>query len=405
VVRVTDKEQNESPRIEIEIATVLLGFLFILDSIILTMPSDVLTIIRNISISDYLFFPTMQFGDLFSLASLYCSFLLLLSIPLYLLHLKLKTRVILLIARNLLAVSMYLVAILIVLLNGSFMDRLIGMQTTVYMNPLTGLVLGISFIVTIIYILASWVWYFYSDLAIVKRFKSFISKYKAKTSKKPELGQNLRQLILKILSNRRHTRDSRMSERNQTKNESSAPNISKRNRLQGWIYYGISVAIMVFVVFVTFSIIRTFPDYVPISNADNLLQIWITTNGVLMGFVGIIFAQLLSSIMDQQNTLYQHMLEETDTTHFAGLKKILNYLEVRRVVLSVATAATLMFLAYSILLSMDGIARNSLLKPTDVYAVNGFMFGPLLYSILGIAFLMVSLALPLKPPLQDSLSG
>ena len=43
--------------------------------------------------------------------------------------------------------------------------------------------------------------------------------------------------------------------------------------------------VLLFIVFVVLSIIKLFPDYVPITNADNLLQIWITTNGVLMGFV------------------------------------------------------------------------------------------------------------------------
>lgn len=174
-------DANESPRIEIEIATVLLGFVFILDSIILTMPSDVLTIIKNVTITGYLGILTIQFGDLFSLASLYCSFLLLLAVPLYLLYLKLKTRAILLIARDLLAVSIYLVAILVVLLNGSFMARLVGVQANAYMNPLSGEVLSISFTVTIAYIFLSWLLYFYFDLAIVKRFKRLISRYKAKT--------------------------------------------------------------------------------------------------------------------------------------------------------------------------------------------------------------------------------
>ncbi len=55
-----------------------------------------------------------------------------------------------------------------------------------------------------------------------------------------------------------------------------------------WIVHYVSiVAVVLFIVFVTLSIILTFPDYVPISNADNLLQIWITANGVLMGFHGL----------------------------------------------------------------------------------------------------------------------
>ena len=180
---------------------------------------------------------------------------------------------------------------------------------------------------------------------------------------------------------------------------------SKKVRILKWIAHYISiVAVLLFIVFVTFSIIRTFPDYVPISNADNLLQIWITANGVLMGFAGIIFAQLISSTMDQQNTLYQCILEEelSNKHRTKQLKKKLNYLDDRRLALIICTASTLMLLAYSILLSMQGIAKNSLLKPTDTYAVNGFMFGPLLSSVCGMGLLIIALVLPLKPPLEDS---
>lgn len=203
-----------------------------------------------------------------------------------------------------------------------------------------------------------------------------------------------------------------MSENKQrTKIESSAnvksleiSGLSKilKRGLRAFAYYGIALAIIIFVLFVAWSIIRTFPDYVPISNADNLLQIWITANGVLLGFVGIIFAQLLSSTMDQQNVLYQRILNKTETAYTKELKKILDYLDRRRLVLSITAASTLMLFAYSILLSMEGIARNSLLEPTDVYAVNGFMSGPLLYSLIGITVLTMSLVLPLKPPTEIS---
>jgi amino acid transporter len=177
--------------------------------------------------------------------------------------------------------------------------------------------------------------------------------------------------------------------------------------LKGIARYLSIVAIIVFILIVVISIITTFPDYVPISNADNLLQIWITANGVLMGFAGIIFAQLISSTMDQQNTLYERILEEelSNKHHTKELKKRLNDLDTRRIVLSIDTAFTLIFLAYSILLSMQAIARNSLLSPTDVYAVAGFMSGPLYYSVIGIALLILALVLPLKPPLEEALES
>jgi Na+/melibiose symporter-like transporter len=166
-------------------------------------------------------------------------------------------------------------------------------------------------------------------------------------------------------------------------------------------FYSI-LGVVLFITLVTFLIIRAFPDYVPISNADNLLQIWITTNGVLMGFVGIIFAQLISSTIDQQNTLYQRILEEelSNRHRTIQLKKKLNSLNLRKKLLSVCTMFSLMFFAYSILQSMQNLAKNSLLKPTDTYAVTGFLFAPLLSSIVAMGFLIIALVLPTKPPLE-----
>jgi membrane-associated HD superfamily phosphohydrolase len=179
-----------------------------------------------------------------------------------------------------------------------------------------------------------------------------------------------------------------------------------KEALRKWLgYYGSIVLVLIFIFFVAITIIRTFPDYVPIANADDLLQIWITTNGVLMGFVGIICAQLISATMDQQNTLYAKILDEEihNINHMEQLKKRMTFLDNRRLALSLCTAGTLGLLAYSILLSMQGLARDALLKPTDTYSVTGFMFGPLLWSVLGIGLLIITLVLPLKPPLEEPL--
>jgi uncharacterized membrane protein len=159
---------------------------------------------------------------------------------------------------------------------------------------------------------------------------------------------------------------------------------------------------LLYLVYVVFSIIKTFPEYVPITNADTLLQIWITANGVILGFVGIIFAQLFSSTMDQQNTVYQRMLENKKKQR-EELKKIRDYLDNRRFALSMLTVLSLGFLTYSILLSMQAIATNSKFSATDVYAVQGFMFYPLVFSVLGIAVMIIALTLPLKPPLEEAL--
>jgi hypothetical protein len=167
----TDK--HESPKIEIEITTVLLGFLFVMDSIILTMPADVLTMVKGAGISGYFGIPILSVGNLFSLASLYCSLTLLVAIPFYLFYLRIGKEVILLTARTFLAISMYLIIILIVLINGAFMGRLIGTQSNAYMNPISGFVFSISVTATIAYILISWIWWLWSS----SKLQSFRKKH------------------------------------------------------------------------------------------------------------------------------------------------------------------------------------------------------------------------------------
>ena len=121
-----------------------------------------------------------------------------------------------------------------------------------------------------------------------------------------------------------------------------------------------------------------------------------------MGFVGIIFAQLLSSTMDLQNTLFQRILESEHHSKNREelLKRRIKFLDNRKIALSACTAFSLIFIAYSILLSMQGLAKNSLLSSTDTFAVTGFMFVPLLSSVIGMGFLIIAFLLPSTPPLQ-----
>ena|SRR5271157_18004 len=159
----TSSDAKESPRIEIEIATVLLGFLFVMDSIILTMPSDILSIIKNATFdAGYVF--SGSAADFLSIAGYYCTLLLLAAIPLYLLYLEIKRKFVLLFARTFLALSLFLVVHLVVNVNASFMYRLVGTQTNAYINPTLPFILIVSLMVTMAYILISWLLWFYPKL-------------------------------------------------------------------------------------------------------------------------------------------------------------------------------------------------------------------------------------------------
>jgi len=147
------------------------------------------------------------------------------------------------------------------------------------------------------------------------------------------------------------------------------------------------------------SITGAFPDYVPITTANNLLGIMISTDGFLLGFVGIVFAQLPSSIMDQQNILYQRMLEKHEEA--SDEMNSLKLLDFRKYGLLLAIAATFSLLLGSIFISMANIADNSKFLPTDTYATFSILFGPLWYTIIAVVLLVFALAVvPLRPPLK-----
>jgi len=66
-----------------------------------------------------------------------------------------------------------------------------------------------------------------------------------------------------------------------------------------WFFIALALVAIVFIVLLF--VLGIFPTYIPISTANELLNTLISVDGILVGFVGIIFAQLLSSLMDQQN--------------------------------------------------------------------------------------------------------
>jgi predicted nucleic acid-binding Zn ribbon protein len=163
--------------------------------------------------------------------------------------------------------------------------------------------------------------------------------------------------------------------------------------------FAISLIAVIFVFAILLSVIGFFPEYVPISNANDLLNSVINVDGILLGFVGIVFAQLLSSIMDQQNVIYERILEKPDEA--AENMKSLEFMDARKCGLSLITVVTFGSLLGSIFVSLANIAKNSKLLPTDTYATFGILFGPLLYTIIAVILLTLALAvLPMRPPLK-----
>lgn len=152
---------------------------------------------------------------------------------------------------------------------------------------------------------------------------------------------------------------------------------------------------------VSFYVVKIFPDYVPVATADDLLKILIEVDGILLGFVGIVFAQLLSSIMDQQNVLYERILEKRDEV--GNESKLLESLRESKIALSLPTIGTFFFLILSVFISMANIAKHAQFKPTDTYATSGVLFMPLSYVIVAVVLLIIPLVyLLMKPPLENT---
>ncbi len=167
------------------------------------------------------------------------------------------------------------------------------------------------------------------------------------------------------------------------------------------ISFGLALALVLAIFYFSFSLIDVFPDYVTISTANNLSEIMIQANGILLGFVGIIFAQLLSSIMDQQNIVYQRILEKS-VLNASEEKKLLDFLDFRKSGLVFIATFTFAFLLFSIFSSMVTIARNSELLVTDTFATSGILFLPLFFTIVAVILLMLAfIALPMRPPIEE----
>jgi len=160
----------------------------------------------------------------------------------------------------------------------------------------------------------------------------------------------------------------------------------------------VSIVLVGVILYFSLQIINLFPEYILIATENDLLKIMIEADGILLGFVGIIFAQLFSSILDQQNVLYQSILDKGDKT--GDKKKSIDFLDYRRNSLAFIIAFTFLFLLLSIFGAMVNIAKNSQNLPTDTFS-SSILFVPLVFMVVGIVLLMVAfVALPIRPPLE-----
>lgn len=185
-MEVTEKETtlNESHRLEIEITAVLLGFVFVMYSIILTMPNDVVTIVNQGGMTNFFGVPFVSYGDIISEFGLCSSFSLLGAILFYIWFLKTKKETMLLTARSFLASGLFLSVFLLVAINTLIGARLVGSKVNVYMNPFASLLLSFSTIATFGSILSLWVPWLYKNVRVrLKKARPLIHEVVMMTEK------------------------------------------------------------------------------------------------------------------------------------------------------------------------------------------------------------------------------
>jgi hypothetical protein len=156
-------------------------------------------------------------------------------------------------------------------------------------------------------------------------------------------------------------------------------------------------AVFLIAFLITFAILALFPEYIKIQGTIDLMKALVDVDGVLLGFVGIVYAQLFSSVMDQQNTIFEKMLSNPKQySRYDGLQK--EYSK-RKKNLVWATLATFSCLLISILISLVGIGRVSIFDPAkDTYTV-WLAFFPMLFLVLAVVVLVYALVgLPTEPP-------
>jgi hypothetical protein len=165
--------------------------------------------------------------------------------------------------------------------------------------------------------------------------------------------------------------------------------------------FGLVALLVAILIYGSFSVLTVFPEFMLVKTSNDLLNTLIQVDGIVLGFSGIVFAQLLSSVMDQQNILYQRIIEKPEEA--SSKAELLEYFERRKITLSYSTLLTFLFLILSIYASMAGIAKISTLKFEDTYSTIATLWIPLLFGLVAMTFLAFSLTgLSLKPPLGNS---
>ncbi|WNZ29960.1 MAG: hypothetical protein IAX21_03635 [Candidatus Bathyarchaeota archaeon] len=134
----------------------------------------------------------------------------------------------------------------------------------------------------------------------------------------------------------------------------------------------------------------------------NILETFITFNGILIGFFGVVFAQFISAIHNKGNVLYQQLIinsENSRKLHY--LTQELKILKKDRNAAIFSMFCSIVFLIISVLLSYSQITEIDQVKTLLVDSKEVFFY-PLLITISAIVLLIMSVfQLDLLPRIKE----
>ncbi len=135
-----------------------------------------------------------------------------------------------------------------------------------------------------------------------------------------------------------------------------------------------------------------FPTEINSEFALEILKTLIQSNGFLIGFVGIVFAQLLSTIHSQQSTIQQKMMErilEKQTEDSFVPEAYLEAFEKKRRSIIFSMFFTVILFLGSILLSVSGIAQ---IEPDSMLLTDPNILNPFYFMTYAIVLFVITIA-------------
>jgi hypothetical protein len=133
--------------------------------------------------------------------------------------------------------------------------------------------------------------------------------------------------------------------------------------------------------------ILSYPETITIGLAQDVMKSIMSLNGILIGFSGVIYAQLLWAIHSKGNTLYQYLLSTNPTNVDNHLQQELDKLHQSRITMFINILYSTVPFVYSILLCLNKMATIQ----GNTVSTRILIEQPILWTIVGIGLMCYAL--------------